>query len=199
MNGRSVFLLAAIVTGSLCLSLAAHAASGVGEEASAFVATTRDGSLFDLSTRRDKVVLINFWTSWCKPCHEELPIIEALWRKYRSQGLAVLTINADNARTRKQAEQVAGYFTFPTAMIEAVKKNDLLTLSSVPVTYLIGKDGVVRDIFQPPQNAFVAEALEARIKALLDEKKEKKTPEEPAEEKKEIPSKSTPDKAESSS
>jgi cytochrome c biogenesis protein CcmG/thiol:disulfide interchange protein DsbE len=55
----------------------------------------REGEL-RLSSLRGQAVVINFWASWCEPCKEEAPVLEAAWRKYRSRGLVVVGIDAQD-------------------------------------------------------------------------------------------------------
>jgi cytochrome c biogenesis protein CcmG/thiol:disulfide interchange protein DsbE len=55
----------------------------------------REGEL-TLSSLRGKAVVINFWASWCEPCKQEVPVLEAAWRKYRSRGLVVVGIDAQD-------------------------------------------------------------------------------------------------------
>ncbi len=58
----------------------------VGQPAPALVAQELSGQTFDLAAQRGKVVVINFWATWCPPCRKEMPALDAFYRKYHSQG-----------------------------------------------------------------------------------------------------------------
>jgi peroxiredoxin len=68
---------------------------GMTEPAAAFSVTTPDGSSLSLQDLKGKVVLLNFWATWCEPCREEMPAMERLARTYRERGLAVLAVSLD--------------------------------------------------------------------------------------------------------
>ncbi len=153
---------------------AARADAIVGQEAPAFVGTTLDGKSFDLSALKGKVVIVNFWATWCVPCGDEMPALEAVWRGYRAKGLEVLAVSADRSRARGEVDQVMRVFSFPAAMLGAVKKNELVTLTDVPVTYVIGKDGKVENVLTPSSQPLTEAALGDEVKALLDAKEKAK-------------------------
>lgn len=76
-----------------------------------------DGSTARLSDLEGKVVMLNFWATWCPPCREELPHFEALHRDYADDGLAIVGVSMDQAGSdyvRKFAEEVG--ITYPIAM-----------------------------------------------------------------------------------
>jgi peroxiredoxin len=169
--------LALMILAGICafpLSGAARADSLIGQDAPAFVATTLDGKVFDLSALKGKVVIVNFWATWCPSCREEMPELEALWRRYRNQGLEVLAVSADSRHARGAVDQVMRYFSFPAAVMDAITKNDLVTLSAVPLTFLIDKSGKVADIRVPPLKPLTEFELGNKIKALLEAKEEPK-------------------------
>ena len=65
----------------------------VGRPAPAFALTTFDGKAVSLESQRGKVVVLNFWASWCYPaCYEEAPVLEASWRRVGPQGVVVLGV-----------------------------------------------------------------------------------------------------------
>jgi peroxiredoxin len=137
-----------VLAAALCLAgaSAGYADSNVGEEAGAFIVPTREGKSFDLDALRGKVVLVNFWATWCPPCRQEMPMLESVWREYHSQGLEMVAVSVDRSSTKRHVKEVASYFSFPIAMYDDIKKNELITVKWVPVTILIGKDGKVSNV-----------------------------------------------------
>ncbi len=68
---------------------------GVGTAAKAFTLKTPDGKDISLASYRGKVVLLNFWGTWCKPCLKELPEFDRLYRRYRKHGMVLIAIATD--------------------------------------------------------------------------------------------------------
>ncbi len=152
-----------------------QAAAAVGENAPAFILTTRDGKKFDLLEQKGKVVIISYWATWCPPCREELPVLEALWRTYHSQGLEIVAVSVDNGSMLTHVKQAVKVFTMPIAMESAVTKNDLSPFDSVPKLFVIGKDGKVKSVRDgAAQEPLIEKAFNEEIKALLDGKPEAK-------------------------
>lgn len=167
MRAKIGKILCLAVFCALFLPGVARAQVAVGDNAPALTATTLDGKTFDLSALKGKVVIINFWATWCPACHEEMPALEAVWRQYRGQGLQVLAISCDLPRTRGDVGQVMNYFSFPAAMFGDLTKNGFGTPQSIPVTYVIDKQGVVRDILSPDVTPVTESGLGDIVKDLL--------------------------------
>ncbi len=89
--------------------------SEVGEAAVAFQLDQFDGSTFDLQDAADRPVFVYFWASWCWPCEEEAPVIEALWPEYRDRGYVFLGVNIWDIRSDAEAFIERHGLTFPLA------------------------------------------------------------------------------------
>jgi len=142
----------------------------VGQAAPALVTATLDGKNFDLTTLKGKVVVVHFWATWCAPCREEMPALEAVWRHYHGKGLEVLAISADRPRARGDVDQVMHVFTFPAALLSTLTKNDFGNPSMIPVTYVIDKTGNVEKILTPDISPVTEQSLGDDVKNLLDAK-----------------------------
>ena len=112
-----------------------------GEAAPDFEVETFDGETLKLSDLNGKVVVLNFWASWCPPCRWEMPFFETMWQEYQEQGVVFLGIAmSDTLENVKAFAEEAGV-TYPVALdttTEIARDYEVLTL---PTTYFIGKDG----------------------------------------------------------
>ena len=125
----------------------ARAAPDMDQPAPPLIATALDGQTFDLAKLRGKVVLVNFWATWCAPCRREMPILDAFYRRYREQGLELIGISVDFARDSAKMRKAAGAVSYPTAMASDIPVNGFGPPEGVPVTYVVDAEGVVRDKF----------------------------------------------------
>jgi cytochrome c biogenesis protein CcmG/thiol:disulfide interchange protein DsbE len=140
---RFARLSLAIVTLALCLPPGAiRAAPAIGDKAPPLVAQT-----FDLAKLRGKVVLVNFWATWCAPCRKEMPTLDAFYRRYHERGFELIGVSVDFARDAAKMRKASGAVAYPTAMQSDLSVDGFGPPSGVPVTYVINADGVVRDMF----------------------------------------------------
>lgn len=109
-----------------------------------FKAQTLDGAEIDLAALRGKVVLLDFWATWCAPCKRDLPAIEKLHREFRQRGLAVLGVNVGEEKADVQKFLSAVRVTHPVVQVD--ESNDLLAklaVNAFPTTVLIDRKGNV--------------------------------------------------------
>ena len=125
-------------------ALSADAPVRVGERAPPLVVPRLDGGVFDLAALRGKVVIINFWATWCSPCRAEMPQLDAFYKRYRARGLELLGVSVDDAQDRDAVVRIMKSFSYPAAMAEAAQANDFGAPAAVPMTWIIDAKGVVR-------------------------------------------------------
>jgi peroxiredoxin len=117
----------------------------VGAPAPEVVLTNLQGQEVRLSNLRGKVVLLNFWATWCKPCKEEMPAMQASYDKLRDQGFVVLAIN-ELEDTERVAEHVRTHnHTFPVVMDHDNRIANRYGVVGLPASFLIDRQGVVRE------------------------------------------------------
>lgn len=111
------------------------------EAAPDFEVETFDGETLRLSDLKGKVVVLNFWASWCPPCRWEMPFFETMWQEYREQGVVFLGIAmSDTLENVKAFAEEAGV-TYPVALDTTTEIARAYEVLSLPTTYFIGKDG----------------------------------------------------------
>ncbi len=119
-------------------------APAVGKAAPALVAPGLDGQTFDLAHERGKVVIVNFWASWCGPCRAEMPLLNRFYLAHRAEGLALVGVSVDEPHDRKEVEAIMRQFAYPAVLAAAARANDFGPPLAVPMTWIIDPSGVVR-------------------------------------------------------
>ena len=110
-----------------------------------FEIATLDGNNFKLSDNGGKIVVLNFWATWCGPCKEEMPDLQKLYDEYSKEDVVFLTIDcSDDAGTVKSFLDKNGY-TLPTAVDGYCTVSDKYGVSAIPYTIIFDKDGSVVD------------------------------------------------------
>ncbi len=149
--------------------LATHgaiAAIALESKAPDFTLHTTAGSNLRLQEQRGKVVMINFWATWCGPCQQELPKLNQLYVKYQAAGFELLGVNVDD--DVKHATDVATRLglKFPVLLDTDKSLSKLYDLSTMPSTLIIDRDGKVHYIHKG-YLAGVENDYEKQIRELL--------------------------------
>ncbi|MDF0676107.1 MAG: TlpA disulfide reductase family protein [Nitrospira sp.] len=137
---------------SLVLAISSGMVWGMGSRVPAVGTTAEDFRLPDLTGKeqslsqyRGRVVLVNFWATWCKPCTTEMPAMQAIYDKLREKGFVVLAINEleDDAQVREHIKQHG--HTFPVLMDRDNKVANQFGVFGLPVSVFIDEKGVVQE------------------------------------------------------
>ena len=117
----------------------------VGMQAEDFQLADLDGKTQSLSQYRGKIVLVNFWATWCKPCTTEMPAMQTIYDKLRDKGFVVLAVNEleDDAKVREHIKQYG--HTFPVLMDRDNKVANQFGVFGLPVSVFIDEKGVVQE------------------------------------------------------
>jgi peroxiredoxin len=104
---------------------------------------TLGGGVASLAEHRDKLVLVNFWATWCQPCTAEMPTLESLWREYRGRGLVVLGVSTDRGGPRPLLEPYVSRLglTFPILLDADQRAAGAWRVTSLPATFVVRPGG----------------------------------------------------------
>jgi peroxiredoxin len=150
-----------------CLPGHAWSKVAVGEPAPPLEATQLDGKHFSLSANRGKVVIVNFWATWCAPCREEMPALDAFYKKHKAEGVEVIAISADDPADRKLVNTVMSAFSFPAAMRDDTRYGGYGWLRHIPLTFVIDRQGILRRDAWTAAPKVDAAVLDAEVLPLL--------------------------------
>jgi len=144
---RAVWALAVLAVLSLIGHDPAGAAELVGQPAQPLIVITLDGKTFDLASMRGKVILVNYWATWCEPCREQEPTLSTFYRTYHERGLELIGISVDRPRDRTRVIKASKALAYPTAMLSDTTVNGMGEPDGVPLTWVVDAEGIVRDKF----------------------------------------------------
>ncbi len=151
------------------LGLAASVAGAViapAANAPDFTLRTMNGPNMRLQEQRGRVVMINFWATWCGPCRQEMPKLNKLYQKYGDSGFVLLSVNVDD--DQRNAADVAAKLgvSFPVLWDTDKTVSKLYDLNTMPSTVLIDRDGKVRYVHRGYLNGY-EDTYEKQVRELL--------------------------------
>lgn len=151
----------------LLISHQAHAES-ISAPGKDFTLKTNTGTNLRLAEQKGKVVLLNFWASWCAPCREELPLLDDMHQKYEKLGFTVLGVNIDEkpSAAMKVLEEIP--VQFPILMDPKNQVAQLYDIEAMPTTYILDRSGKLRFLHRGFQKGYEVK-YENEVKQLLRE------------------------------
>jgi peroxiredoxin len=149
----------------------------VGKTAPDFSLPDLQGQNQRLSDYRGKVIFLNFWATWCKPCKEEMPSMQVLWENLKKEDFVMLAISMDRVTTKKEIPPFVENLklTFPILTDSWGQTDKRYKLMGVPETYIIDQNGVLREKVIGPRDWTRTESIETIVQLLQKQRKSVRT------------------------
>ncbi|MFO0652866.1 MAG: TlpA disulfide reductase family protein [Polyangiales bacterium] len=138
-------------------------AASRGEPAPPLDAPTLRGPRVSLERLRGRVVVVDFWASWCEPCRRSFPVLEGVSQRYAARGVTVIGVSVDDEAANCQRFVRELRPTFSVVHDASHQIAERWSPQSMPTTYVIGRDGVVAAVLTGDE----AQQVEARVVAAL--------------------------------
>lgn len=159
------WIRAAALGGALAMSSLVGASASV---APAFSLPSRAGDTVSLDQLKGKVVMLNFWASWCGPCRQEMPLLDSMHKRYSSLGFTLIGVNVE-ANTKDAERWLEDTpVSFPVLFDRDSKVSKLYDVSAMPSTVFIDRKGNLRYLHRGYKPGDESEYLN-QIRALLKE------------------------------
>lgn len=129
-----------------------------------FTLTDLEGKAWTLSRLRGKVVVVNFWATWCPPCRKEMPDLETLYNRFKNQGLVILAISDEDA-TKVKPFVAQRNVTYTVLLDPGRKVNDLFQVQGIPKSFVYDRSGklVTESIDMRTEKQFLQMLAEAGL------------------------------------
>lgn len=166
-HSHIIFLLGILLILAACAPIAAPLPDLSGSTPPPDVAfTTPDGETVQLSDYKGKVLFVNFWGTYCPPCLDEMPDLQAAYEKLAADDFVILGVNVEESPEKVTSWTQENGITFPIAISDDGTINPVLALHRMPTTWFIDADGILRGKIEGQMSAQLIERV-ARI--LLEE------------------------------
>ncbi len=140
-------LSAALIAGTLLFSGTGCAAQtpSPGTPAPAFSATDLNGAVLDSAVYKGKILIINFWATWCPPCRAEIPDFAAFYEENKDKGLEIIGFSVDDLPTARLRDFVEKFkMTYPVALADERLVQAFDPGPYIPTTFIIDRKGFIR-------------------------------------------------------
>ena len=159
LKKAALFLPVVLFLGLLFYGLKTHNRPIEGREAPDFSLQLFSGEAFHLNDQRGRVAVVNFWASWCLPCREEAPTLEAFWRSYRSKGVVMVGVNIWDTESSARAFIEEFGITYPNGPDRKGTIAIDYRVTGVPETFFIDREGKIIHRHIGPVNRRLMETI----------------------------------------
>ena len=140
----------------------------IGKSAPDFELTKLDGTNVKLSDLKGKKVILNFWATWCGPCQQEMPDMEAFYKEHK-ENVEILAVNYTPSEKGGGEEKVSNFIkekgiTFPILLDKNIDVTTAYKVITIPTSYFIDTKGVIQDKFIGPMTQKEMEKRVAKLK-----------------------------------
>lgn len=118
----------------------------VGRQAMEFSVVDMKGQTYQLSSLKGKGVMLNFFGTWCQPCEQEMPTLNAVYQKYKNKGVEFIAINNDEANLVVKAYMERLGITFPVVIDKDESIFSTYNVGALPTSVFINKDGEITNV-----------------------------------------------------
>jgi cytochrome c biogenesis protein CcmG, thiol:disulfide interchange protein DsbE len=135
------FLIGAL---ALVVTAVQAAVATEGKPMPHFQLKTLDGKSIDSADLKGKVVLVNFWATWCPPCREEMPAFQKYYEAHRGEGFEIVAVSTDEPEDLPKVREAMKPFSFPGAMQADNDTKPFGRIWVMPMSFVIDRGGIVR-------------------------------------------------------
>jgi cytochrome c biogenesis protein CcmG, thiol:disulfide interchange protein DsbE len=155
---------AALLLAGWC-SLACAATEG--RTAPTIEAKLLDGTSFNLADDAGKVVIVSMWATWCAPCREEMPALDAYYRQHRDQGLVLIALSMDDPKDDAKVREVTKTYSFPVGLARDADMPGYGRIWRLPLTFVVDRKGILSKDQWYGNPGLDAQLLEQTVTPLL--------------------------------
>lgn len=138
------FAVATVLATAVATTSYAGADLELGKAVDFFQITTLDGTKITPVRQQGRVLVVNLWATWCAPCREEMPAIDAFYKKYRHRDVDVVAISVDDRGELESVIKVMASYSFQAALALDSDLGSLGRIRHVPATFVIDRGGILR-------------------------------------------------------
>lgn len=163
-----VFILGALVlVGGFAIGQSLFAGDAIpreGDKAPGFSLRSGDGTIRDLAGLQGRVVIVNFWGTFCPPCKEEMPAIQSQYDKWKDRGVEVLAVNLGESEVTAQSFVRQHSLTFPILYDPNLAVRDKYGVNQYPTTFFIDSNGKIhKTVIGKMEESFIEETLKGMV------------------------------------